>query len=66
MLSSPIVPADSVHPASYFLDLLDAPVVLTAIRLVLVMLALGVCGMYLYARRKSRVEARSSEESSRS
>lgn len=63
MLSSPIVPADSVHPASYFLDLLDAPVVLIAIRLVLLVLALGVCGMYLYARRKSQVEAHSSEDS---
>ena len=63
MLSSRIVPADSILPANYFLDFLDAPAALAALRLALVVLALGVCGMYLYARKKSREEAHSSEDS---
>lgn len=57
MLSSPIVPADSVLPAHYFLDVLNTPVVLTGIRLALAVLALGLLGMYLYTRKKSRKEA---------
>ena len=57
MLSSPIVPADSVLPAHYFLDFLNTPVVLSGIRLTLAVLALGLLGMYLYARKKSRKEA---------
>ena len=54
MLSSPIVPADSILPAHYFLDVLNTPAALTAIRLTLAALALGLLGMYLYARKKSR------------
>lgn len=57
MLSSPIVPADSVLPAHYFLDVLNTPAALTAIRVTLAVLALGLLGMYLYARKKSRKEA---------
>ena len=57
MLSSPIVPADSVLPAHYFLDVLNTPAVLTAIRVTLAVLALGLLGMYLYTRKKSRKEA---------
>ena len=57
MLSSPIVPADSVLPAHYFLDVLNTPTALTAIRVTLAVLALGLLGMYLYARKKSRKEA---------
>lgn len=57
MLSSPIVPADSVLPAHYFLDVLNTPAALTAIRLTLAALALGLLGMYLYTRKKSRKEA---------
>ena len=57
MLSSPIVPADSVLPAHYFLDVLNTPTVLTGIRLTLAVLALGLLGMYLHARKKSRKEA---------
>lgn len=65
MLSSSIVPADSVRPASYFLDFLDTPAALTALRLVLAALALGLCGMYLYARKKSRAEGRQTADASR-
>lgn len=57
MLSSPIVPADSVLPAHYFLDVLNTPTMLTGIRLTLAVLALGLLGMYLYTRKKSRKEA---------
>lgn len=57
MLSYPIVPADSVLPAHYFLDVLNTPTVLTGIRLTLAVLALGLLGMYLYTRKKSRKEA---------
>ena len=57
MLSSPIVPADSVLPAHYFLDVLNTPVVLTAIRVTLAVLALGLLGMYLHARKEPRKEA---------
>ena len=57
MLSSPIVPADSVLPAHYFLDVLNTPAALTAIRVTLAVLALGLLGMYLYVRKKSRKEA---------
>lgn len=57
MLSSPIVPADSVLPAHYFLDVLNTPAALTAIRVTLAVLVLGLLGMYLYARKKSREEA---------
>ena len=57
MLSSPIVPADSVLPAHYFLDVLNTPAALTAIRVTLAVLVLGLLGMYLYARKKSRKEA---------
>lgn len=57
MLSSPIVPADSVLPAHYFLDVLNTPAALTAIRITLAVLALGLLEMYLYARKKSRKEA---------
>ena len=57
MLSYPIVPADSVLPAHYFLDVLNTPAALTAIRVTLAVLALGLLGMYLYARKKSRKEA---------
>ena len=57
MLSSPIVPADSVLPAHYFLDVLNTPAALTAIRVTLAVLALGLLGMYLYARKESRKEA---------
>ena len=57
MLSSSIVPADSVLPAHYFLDFLNTPVVLSGIRLTLAVLALGLLGMYLYARKKSHKEA---------
>ena len=57
MLSSPIVPADSILPAHYFLDVLNTPAALTAIRVTLAGLALGLLGMYLYARKKSRKEA---------
>ena len=57
MLSSPIVPADSVLPAHYFLDVLNTPTVLTGIRLTLAVLALGLLGMYLHARKASRKEA---------
>ena len=65
MLSSPIVPADSVLPVHCFLDVLNTPTVLTAIRpaaltairVTLAVLALGLLGMYLYARKKSRKEA---------
>ena len=57
MLSSPIVPADSVLPAHYFLDVLNTPAALTAIRVTLAVLVLGLLGMYLYARKKSREAA---------
>ena len=57
MLSSPIVPADSVLPAHYFLDVLNTPAALTAMRVTLAVLVLGLLGMYLYARKKSRKEA---------
>ena len=57
MLSSPIVPADSVLPAHYFLDVLNTPAALTAIRVTLAVLALGLLGMYLYTRKESRKEA---------
>ena len=57
MLSYPIVPADSVLPAHYFLDVLNTPAALTAIRVTLTVLALGLLGMYLYTRKKSRKEA---------
>ena len=57
MLSSPIVPADSVLPTHYFLDVLNTPAALTAIRVTLAVLALGLLGMYLYARKESRKEA---------
>ena len=57
MLSSSIVPADSIRPAHYFLDFLNTPAVLSGIRLTLAVLALGLLGMYLYARKKSRKEA---------
>lgn len=57
MLSSPIVPADSIRPAHYFLDFLNTPAVLSGIRLTLAVLALGLLGMYLYTRKKSRKEA---------
>ena len=62
MLSSPIVPAESILPAHYFLDFLNTPAVLTGIRLTLAVLALGILGMYLYTRKKSRGEARASED----
>ena len=62
MLSSPIVPADSILPAHYFLDFLNTPVVLAGIRLTLAALALGILGMYLYTRKKSREEARGAED----
>ena len=57
MLSSPIVPADSVLPAHYFLDVLNTPTMLTGIRLTLSVLALVLLGMYLYARKESHKEA---------
>lgn len=57
MLSSPIVPADSVLPAHYFLDVLNTPTMLTGIRLTLSVLALVLLGMYLYTRKESRKEA---------
>ena len=57
MLSSSIVPADSIRPAHYFLDVLNTPAALTAIRVTLAVLALGLLGMYLYARKASRKEA---------
>ena len=57
MLSSPIVPADSVLPAHYFLDVLNTPTALTSIRLTLAVLALGLLGMYLYTRKESCKEA---------
>ena len=57
MRSSPIVPADSVLPAHYFLDVLNTPAALTAIRVTLAVLALGLLGMYLHARKESRKEA---------
>lgn len=57
MLSSPIVPADSVLPAHYFLDVLNTPAALTAIRVTLAILALGLLGTYLYTRKESRKEA---------
>ena len=57
MLSSPIVPADSVLPAHYFLDVLNTPAALTAIRVTLAVLALGLLGMYLHTRKASRKEA---------
>ena len=57
MLSYPIVPADSILPAHYFLDVLNTPITLTAIRLTLAALALGLLGMYLHARKASRKEA---------
>ena len=57
MLSSSIVPADSIRPAHYFLDVLNTPAALTAIRVTLAVLVLGLLGMYLYARKKSRKEA---------
>ena len=63
MLSYPIVPADSVLPAHYFLDVLNTPAALTAIRVTLAVLALGLLGMYLYTRKKAREEKRSSEDS---
>ena len=63
MLSLSIVPADSIHPAHYFLDFLNTPAVLTAIRVTLAVLALGLMGMYLYTRKKAREEKRSSEDS---
>lgn len=66
MLSSPIVPADSIPPAHFFLDFLNTPVVLSTIRLALAALALGLLGMYLYTRKKSRKEARASEDPPRS
>lgn len=66
MLSSSIVPADSVLPAHYFLDFLNTPVVLSGIRLTLAVLALGILGMYLYTRKKSRKEARGAEDPPRS
>ena len=57
MLSLSIVPADSIHPAHYFLDFLNTPAVLTAIRVTLAVLALGLLGMYLHAWKESRKEA---------
>lgn len=57
MLSSPIVPADSVLPAHYFLDVLNTPAALTAIRVTLAVLALGLLGIYLHIRKESRKEA---------
>ena len=51
MLSTAIVPADSVQPARYFLDILETPAALTALRLTLAALALLLGGMYLYARK---------------
>ena len=57
MLSSPIVPADSVLPAHYFLDVLNTPAALTAIRVTLAVLALGLLGTYLDTRKESRKEA---------
>ena len=57
MLSSPIVPADSVLPAHYFLDALNTPAVLTGIRLTLAVLELVLLGMYLYTRKESCKEA---------
>ena len=42
MLSYPIVPADSVLPAHYFLDVLNTPAALIAIRVTLAVLALGL------------------------
>ena len=66
MLSTAIVPADSVQPARYFLDILETPVTLTALRLTLAALALLLGGMYLYARKKAREEAREDREPNRS
>lgn len=63
MLSSAVVPADSVRPAAFFLDFLNTPAALTAIRITLVVLALGVWGMYLYARKKSREEGQDAPRS---
>ena len=63
MLSLSIVPADSIRPAHYFLVFLNTPAVLTAIRVTLAVLALGLLGMYLYTRKKAREEKRSSEDS---
>lgn len=65
MLSTAIVPADSVQPARYFLDILETPAALTAVRLVLAALALILGGMYLYARKKTREEAHKGQDANR-
>ena len=57
MLSSPIVPADTVLPAHYFLYVLTTPTALTSIRLTLSPLALALLATSLYTRKESRKEA---------